>query len=86
MQSSEDCRSILKRNIIESFELEVTHRVHLVQMSCNEQGHLQLNQGGQSMGYGLVFQVTEQTFIAIAGSSVFTNTMLPPDRNLKKVP
>jgi len=34
--------------ITESFELEGTLRVHLVQFSCNEQGHPQLSQVAQS--------------------------------------
>ena len=34
--------------IIELFELEGTLRSHLVQLPCNEQGHLQLNQVAQS--------------------------------------
>jgi len=35
--------------LIESFELEETLKSHLVQCPCNEQGHLQLNQGAQSL-------------------------------------
>jgi len=31
-------------NFIESFELEGTFKGHLVQLPCNEQGHLQLDQ------------------------------------------
>jgi len=34
--------------IVESFELERTLRGHLVELSCNEQGHPQLNQAAQS--------------------------------------
>ena len=30
--------------IIELFELEVTFKGHLIQLLCNEQGHLQLHQ------------------------------------------
>ena len=33
--------------IVESFELEETSIGHLVQLSCNKQGHLQLNQDAQ---------------------------------------
>ena len=34
---------------MESFELEGTLKGHLVQIPCNEQGHLQLDQGAQSI-------------------------------------
>jgi len=34
--------------IIESFELEETLKGHQVQLTCNEQEHLQLDQGAQS--------------------------------------
>jgi len=34
--------------IIERFELEETFKGHLVQLLCNEQGHLQPHQGAQS--------------------------------------
>jgi len=34
--------------IIESFELEGTHQGHLARLPCNEQGHLQPEQGAQS--------------------------------------
>jgi len=41
------CRSVVKRahRITKSLELEGTFRDHLVQLSCNEQGHLQFDQG-----------------------------------------
>ena len=35
--------------ILESFELEGTTKGHLVQPSCNEQGHLQLRQGARAL-------------------------------------
>jgi len=34
--------------IIELFELEETFKGHLVQLPCNEQEHLRLDQGAQS--------------------------------------
>jgi len=34
--------------IVELFELEEIIKGHLVQLPCNEQGHLQLDQGAQS--------------------------------------
>jgi len=36
------------RRIIEAFELEGTFNAHLVQLPCNEQGHLHLDQAAQS--------------------------------------
>jgi len=35
--------------IIESLELEWTLKCHLVQLSCNEQGHAQINQVAQGL-------------------------------------
>lgn len=35
--------------IIESFELEETFKGHFVQLPCNKQGHLQLNQVAQCL-------------------------------------
>jgi len=35
--------------IIESLEMEVTFKGHLVQLPCNEQGHPQLDQAAQSL-------------------------------------
>ena len=35
-------RELSWKKIIESFELEVILKGHLVQLPCNEQGHLQL--------------------------------------------
>ena len=39
---------ISNHTVIELFELEGTYKGHLVQLSCNEQGHLQLHQVTQS--------------------------------------
>jgi len=39
---------ILDQRITELFELEITFKGHLVQLPCNELGHLQLDQGAQS--------------------------------------
>ena len=33
----------------ESFELEGTFKGHLVQLPCNKEGHLQLDEGAQSL-------------------------------------
>ena len=38
----------LLKIIVELFELEGTLKGHLIQLPCNEQGHLQLDQGAQS--------------------------------------
>jgi len=40
--------AFLDHGIIKPFELEGTLKGHLVQLPCNEQGHLQLDQGAQS--------------------------------------
>ena len=38
---------LFPHRIVESFELEGTLKGHLVQLPCNEQGHLQLHQSAQ---------------------------------------
>lgn len=47
---------------IESFELEGTFRSHLVQLSCNEQGDLQLNHVVQSPSSLIVNVFVDEAF------------------------
>jgi len=41
-------RKIDSRKVIESFEWEGTFKNHQIQLPCNEQGHLQLDEVAQS--------------------------------------
>jgi len=50
--------------IIELFELEGTLKRHLVQLPCNEQGHLQLHQVAQSLALAPSGMTLEMSFTA----------------------
>ena len=62
--------------IIEPVELEGTFKGHLVHLPCIEQGHIVLDQGGQSPS-----QPTLKNLKVLRLFPLLTNASVPPDSN-----